>query len=231
MKPEQLSPALKSLCAQYQPIKLENHEWFKEFVILNIETLFNMIFPGQQIRIAWSNTLYFNSQEHAWGAAIDYVPVCGTIAVFDNKPLGNQNWTHYFVIRPTVIETVATTVGFSLEEINLRALVWGWGAIGFALRRMLQRKYGEKLKEVPFGALGAFGVQMNTIMKYQAHSIFVSQNLGLDGYRRRSYLGCMTAAAQIDNHAEQAAGATPPEDMDFIGMIQMITIHTEHLPQ
>lgn len=92
----ELIPILKFLCGQYAPIATYKPEWFKEFVIMNIESLFNMIFPGQQIRVEYDDRLYFNEYEHAWKAMIDYVPVNGAIAVFGSAPLSEQHWTHYF---------------------------------------------------------------------------------------------------------------------------------------
>jgi hypothetical protein len=212
-----LDSLLKPLCGAFRPTTPIQSDWLQPFVGSNILHLCEIIAPGEEVQCISHDTLLVNPSGKQ-DLFLDYVPVREGKPLFDSAPLGKQAVTHYFIVRPFVIREIQRETKVSFDEATVPSLVSLWNAMGYALRQMLQKKYGGALPPLPFSSLSTFGMGIAEVRVAQMMCIKVSQGDKLKGRELLSYMDlCSVSAFVTDLVMKQAiaVGHGLSKEMDF----------------
>lgn len=204
MNPDTSAQIAKLLCGSFKPQQPLQPNWIAEFMGSNIGSLLDIIAPGERFQCMSHDTFYINPDDKQ-DLIINYVPFHATTPLFGMEPLGDQSVEHYFIFRTFVLEKVAQHVDLNLEQLDDRLLTVLWNQIGSAVRKMLQRKYGEKLSSLPFSVLTDLGVDPESVSESWQQCMRVCELDNLQGYCRLAFMDLCSVGTLIQYLAVQSA--------------------------
>lgn len=226
----------RAFCGSFELTEPLHPEWITRFMGSNLVDVAGLLLLGEEVQCIVSDTLFTNPQAKQ-DLSIDYVPVDETEPLFGREPLGSRPVTHYFIPRPFVHRKINEEAGFVEGSFTIEAkLAWimtTWSAIGFALRTMLRRKYGDKLIPVPFGVLSDLGVPGPMVWEMQALCIGVAKGDSLDKVQTLDYMDASSLGVLVQHRAIQSAVAISEgqaEKFDFQDIVKALSIGVPRTP-
>lgn len=175
-----------ALCGAFEPNTTAQSNWLQPFTGSNIEPLFKIIVPGEEMQCISHDSLFMNNAAKQ-DLVLDYVPVQGSKPIFGDEAISGPV-THYFVTRPLVIRGMTKLTGLMYESCNIGSVMIMWNHIAYALRQMLQRKHGGAIQRLPFSDLLDFGVDATVVRQTLISCANVCLGDKLEGEAELAYM-------------------------------------------